>query len=186
MSSNLSYEYERDDYYCYPGSVVLKNKLNLLNEKELSVAEREITGLKALEFLSNPYIEKLDFNYIKKLHRHLFSDIYKWAGEIRKIDINAEALFNQLEYEKYLAELNEKMIIERLATYLGDLNTIHPFREGNGRVQRLFIRELARRSGYLINFDSISNQEMVVASDSAFHYDYNPMIELISKSIKKV
>jgi len=39
---------------------------------------------------------------------------------------------------------------------------------------------------YLINFDSISNQEMVVASDSAFHYDYNPMIELISKSIKKV
>ena len=50
MSSNLSYEYERDDYYCYPGSVVLRNKLNLLNEKELSVAEREITGLKSLEF----------------------------------------------------------------------------------------------------------------------------------------
>ena len=200
MSSNFSYEYERDDYYCYPWSVVLKNKLNLLSEIELNVAEREITGLKSLEFLSNPFSDKLDFNYIKKLHRHLFSDIYEWAGEIRKIDIskgnifcqhelieiNAEALFNQLEYEKYLAELNEKMIIERLATYLGDLNTIHPFREGNGRVQRLFIRGLAHRSGYLINFDSISNQEMVVASDSAFHYDYNPMIELISKSIKRV
>ena len=200
MPSNLSYEYERDDYYCYPGSVVLKNRLNLLDEKELSVAEREITGLKSLEFLDNPYVDKLDFNYIKKLHRHLFSDIYEWAGEIRKIDIskgnifcqhelievNAEALFNQLDYEKYLVGLNEKIIIERLATYLGDLNTIHPFREGNGRVQRLFIRELARRIGYLINFDSISNQEMVVASDSAFHYDYNPMIELISKSIKRV
>lgn len=188
MPSNLSYEYERDDYYCYPGSVVLKNRLNLLDEKELSVAEREITGLRSLEFLSNPYSDKLDFNYIKKLHRHLFSDIYEWAGfcQHELIEINAEALFNQLEYEKYLAELNEKMIIERLATYLGDLNTIHPFREGNGRVQRLFIRELARRSGYLINFDSISNQEMVVASDSTFHYDYNPMIELISKSIKKV
>lgn len=71
MSSNLSYEYERDDYYCYPGSVVLKNKLNLLSEKELSAAEREITGLKSLEFLSNPYSDKLDFNYIKS-----YIDIY--------------------------------------------------------------------------------------------------------------
>ena len=65
----LSYEYERDDYYCYPDSKVLRNKLNIEDEKNLETAEREITSLKAVEFVSNPFPEELDFNYIKKLHK---------------------------------------------------------------------------------------------------------------------
>ena len=71
----LSYEYERDDFYCFPNSKVLRNKLGIRDEKILDVAEREITGLKAVEFANNPFPEKLGFGYIKKLHKFLFNDI---------------------------------------------------------------------------------------------------------------
>ena len=198
LSAPLSYEYERDDYYCYSNSSVLKNKLNIEDEKALNEAEREITAIKILELIDKPLKGELDFDYIKKLHKHLFSDIYDWAGELRRTDIskgnifcqhelievNAEVLFNELKTENYLERLDKNTIIKRLAYYLGDLNTIHPFREGNGRVQRLFIRELASRVGYLINFDSITTEEMIQASDKTFHHDYEMMEELIAKAIK--
>ena len=194
----LSYEYERDDYYCYPNSSVLKNKLNIEDEKALSEAEREITAIKTLELIDRPLKGELNFNYIKRLHKHLFSDIYDWAGELRKTDIskgnifcqhelievNAEVLFNELKTENYLEGLDKDTITKRLAYYLGDLNTIHPFREGNGRVQRLFIRELASRVGYLVNFDGITTEEMIQASDKTFYHDYEMMEELIARVIK--
>lgn len=194
----LSYEYERDDYYCYPNSSVLKNKLNIEDEKALSEAEREITAIKTLELIDRPLKGELNFNYIKRLHRHLFSDIYVWAGELRRIDIskgnifcqyelievNSEILFNELKAENYLEGLDKDTITKRLAYYLGDFNTIHPFREGNGRVQRLFIRELASRMGYLVNFDGITTEEMIQASDKTFYHDYEMMEELIARAIK--
>ena len=197
-STPLSYEYERDDYYCYPDSSVLKNKLNIEDEKALNEAEREITAIKILELIDKPLKGELNFDYIKRLHKHLFSDIYDWAGELRRTDIskgnifcqheligvNAEALFNELKIENYLEGLDEGTVIKRLAYYLGDLNTIHPFREGNGRVQRLFIRELASRVGYLINFDGITAEEMIQASDKTFHHDYEMMEALIARVIK--
>ena len=192
----LSYEYERDDFYCYPDSKVLRNKLNITDEITLDQAEREITGLKAVEFASNPFPEKLDFNYIKKLHQFLFGDIYDWAGKIRTIDIskgnifcqhelievNANTLMNELERENYL--LGSDNISARLAYYLGDLNSIHPFREGNGRVQRLFISELARRAGYTLDFSNITPKEMIIASDKAFKHDYELLEQIINKSIQ--
>lgn len=197
-SAPLSYEYEKDDYYCYPDSSVLKNKLNIDDEKALNEAEREITAIKTLELIDKPLRGELDFDYIKRLHKHLFSDIYDWAGELRKtdiskgnifcqhelIEINTEVLFNELKAENYLEGLDKDAIVKRLAYYLGDLNTIHPFREGNGRVQRLFIRELASRVGYLVNFDGITPEEMIQASDKTFHYDYEMMEELIARVIK--
>ena len=191
----LSYEYERDDFYCFPDSKVLRNKLNIRDEETLNSAEREITGLKAVEFASNPFPEKLDFSYIKKLHKFLFGDIYDWAGETRIIDIskgnifcqhelievNAEALMNELNAEGYL--VNSDSITEKLAYFLGDLNSIHPFREGNGRVQRLFITELARRAGYSLDFSGITPMEMIIASDEAFRHNYEPLKEIIQKSL---
>ena len=199
VSVPLSYEYERDDYYCYPDSSVLKNELSIKDEKELDAAEREITSLKIAKLNNEPLDGGLDFNYVKRIHKYLFDGIYEWAGEIRQTDIskgnifcqhelievNTEVLFNELKVEKYLEGLSEEDIIKRLAYYLGDLNTIHPFREGNGRVQRVFIRELASRAGYLVNFEGISQEEMIKASDAAFHHDYEPLEAIIAKSIKK-
>ena len=198
VEPSLSYEYERDDFYCYPDSNVLRNKLDIQDEKILDTAEREITGLKAVEFASDPFPEELNFSYIKKLHKFLFEDIYDWAGEIRTIDIskgnifcqhelieiNAETLMSELKAENYL--LDSDNVSERLAYYLGDFNSIHPFREGNGRVQRLFISELARRAGYELDFSSITPREMIVASDAAFRHDYKPLEQIIRKSLTSI
>lgn len=195
----LSYEYERDDYYCYPDNPVLKNELGIKDERGLDAAEREITSLKIAKLNDESLEGELNFDYVKRIHRYIFDGIYKWAGEVRRTDIskgnifcqhelievNAEVLFNELKSENYLEGLDKETMIKRLAYYLGDLNTIHPFREGNGRVQRLFIRELASRAGYLINFDGITPEEMIKASDAAFHYEYESMEAIIAKSIKK-
>ena len=176
----------------------MKNELGIEDEKELDAAEREITSLRTAELNSEPLDGDLDFTYVKRIHGYLFERIYEWAGKIRKTDIskgnifcqhelievNAEALFNELKAENYLVGLDKRVIVKRLAHYLGDLNTIRPFREGNGRVQRIFIRELAARAGYLVNFDGITQEEMIKASDAAFNHDYEPLEEIIAKSIK--
>lgn len=199
MPGPLSYEYERDDYYCWSDSSVLKNKLNIKDEVLLNEAERKITSLKTAKLLETPLEGELNFEYIKRIHSYLFFDIYDWAGEVRKtdiskgnifcqhelIEINVNALMDELKNENYLTESSKDKIVERLAYYIGDLNTIHPFREGNGRVQRIFIRELASRAGYLINFDGITPEEMIKASDAAFHHDYGPMEKIMIKSINK-
>ena len=148
-----------------------------------------------MEFVNNPFSDELDFDYIKKLHKFMFGDIYEWAGETRVIDIskgnifcqhelieiNAETLMKELKAENYL--INSDNIAERLAYYLGDLNSIHPFREGNGRIQRLFITELARRAGYSLDFSNITPKEMIVASDEAFHHNYGPLERIIRKAL---
>ena len=77
MTTPLSYEYERDDYYCYPNSSVLKNKLGIKDDKVLVEAERKLTTLKLAELEHNPMPDELNFEYLRKIHRFLFSDIYE-------------------------------------------------------------------------------------------------------------
>lgn len=98
--------------------------------------------------------------YLCKAHKYIFHDIFTWAGKIRTVDIskgnlfcksefiieNAESLFRQLEEEKYLMDVKIELdIVQHLAYYLSEINVIHPFREGNGRAQRIFIEVLAAR-----------------------------------------
>ena len=75
--------------------------------------------------------------------------------------------------------------IEKNIIYFSEINALHPFREGNGRSQREFIRSLALKNGYVIHFDRISESEMVLASQKSFLCDYSDMEKLFSKCITK-
>lgn len=197
MGAPLSYEYERDDYYCYPNSSVLKNKLGIMNDKLLTEAERKITALKLAELEHNPISGELNFDYLRKIHRFLFGDIYEWAGENRKIDISRGNIFcmheiidvcmnqlmDELKAEGFLNSLDRNDVLKRLAYYLGEMNTIHPFREGNGRAQRAFIRELATRNSIRLVFDKITPKEMIEASDKTFHHEYEMMESLLKRAV---
>lgn len=97
VSTPLSYEYERDDYYCYPDSPVLRNELGIKDEKELAEAEREITSLRIAKLDSEPLEGELDFDYVKHIHKYLFEGIYEWAGETRRTDISKGNIFCQHE-----------------------------------------------------------------------------------------
>ena len=108
--SDYYYEYNRDDTYCYPDSFVLKNKMNIIDETELKIAEREITVIRLAEILETPIKGKFDFKHFKAIHQYLFADIYIWAGKTRTVDIAKGNLFCRSEFiEEQATELFAKL-----------------------------------------------------------------------------
>ena len=91
-----------------------------------------------------------------------------------------------LKSEDYLQGLNEENTASRLAYYFSEINALHPFREGNGRSQREFIRTLALHIGYVINFAKVSKEEMLKASKDSFLCDYGKMEQLFKKCINQI
>lgn len=200
MDGNYSYEYEYDSYYCYLNSYVLKNKLNIENAEELVKAEREITSIRTAQALLNRIEGNFDFEHLKKIHQFLFGDIYEWAGKVRTVNISKgnqfcrcefiqdqmDVIFNNLREEDYLRKYTDKeKIAKKLAYYLGEINAIHPFREGNGRCQRMFIEHLCYLAGYRLDFIKITEKEMLEASVKAFDLEYDMMEQLISEALSK-
>lgn len=199
MSDSYYYEYEKDDFYCYPNSYTLKNKLNITKSKELKQAEREITALRTAQLMVEPIAGKFDFIHLKTIHAFLFSDIYEWAGKVRTVNISKgnqfclcqyiesqmEEVMNKLRSENYLAGLDIIVISKRLAYYLSEINAIHPFREGNGRAQRIFIQELAERNRYRLDWSKIAKEEMLEASVQSFNLEYRLIEELILRALSK-
>ena len=82
-----------DNQYCYPGSIVLKNKLNITDVRELSGAEKELTAIRLYELQENPIKGKFDFAHLRAIHKYIFQDLYQWAGKIRTVEIGKGNLF---------------------------------------------------------------------------------------------
>jgi cell filamentation protein len=151
--SGYDYKYEWDIKYCYPGSFILKNKFDIRDAEKLSETERRSAALNILEIQDNPVCGKFDFKHLKDIHRAIFQDVYVWVGTPRTVDISkgnpfclslhiesyAEGIFEKLKTENYLCGKTPDELPGRLAYYLSEINVPHPFREGNGRTQRVFI-----------------------------------------------
>ena len=136
------------DPYVDPGTSVLYNKLGLQTWPELLHAEREVTAAREVELYEHPLAPTYDVDHLRAVHRHLFGDIYDWAGEPRTINMAKEdtvfapvgqivpslqRLFGELAGEGHLRRLGRSAFLGAMTHYLGKLNAIHPFREGNGR-----------------------------------------------------
>lgn len=201
MNQDYSYDYEWDSEYCYPKSNVLINKLNIQSAEDLSVAEREITAIRLAVAKAEPIKGNFDLKHLQKIHKTVFGDIYSWAGKLRHVniakgnqfclamnlEIYANTLFCKLENEHYLIGY-EGSVPHRLAYYLSEINVLHPFREGNGRTQRLFIEYLAMIAGYRLDFSCVTPREMIIASADSFACDYrsiHEMFDRIATSISK-
>ena len=194
-------DYEpRNSNYCYPNSNILKNKFNVRDAKKLEEIEKVIVSSKAIELRNKKSVGTFDINHIIKIHKILFGDIYEFAGKFRNeniskdgfrfaewefIDEQLNILLNQLKRENYLSNLSIIELVERLAYYMAELNVLHPFREGNGRTIREFIRELAFENGYNIDFEKFESEELLEAMIKSVYYtDF--LEEIISKSIYKI
>ena len=189
-----------DRIYCYPNSDVLKNKIGIQDMEKLQRLERRLTMLRILELVDKPIQGKFDLQHLCLIHRYIFQDVYDWAGGIRKVDIakgsmfcnvkfiesQAAEIFKKLKSEDYLQGLNEENTASRLAYYFSEINALHPFREGNGRSQREFIRTLTLHIGYVINFAKVSKEEMLKASKDSFLCDYGKMEQLFKKCINQI
>ncbi|MCP4616645.1 MAG: adenosine monophosphate-protein transferase [Bradyrhizobium sp.] len=184
------------DDYCYPGTTVLKNKLDLRDADELDAFEAEVSDARADEELP---AGDLDFTHFKAIHEHLFQDVYGWAGKIRtvrmskggnmfcfpeNIENQAKLLFAQLKNDKFLAGLERKEFAEKAAHFLSELNVIHAFREGNGRSQLSFFLLLADHAGYQIDLEDLSPDAFLNAMIASFDGDEAPLAAVILGLVK--
>lgn len=190
--------YDADDVYCILGTAVLKNKAGVTNQDLLDEYEADFTAIRILELAHTPVEGSFDLAHLCKIHAYLFQDVYEWAGEIRSIDIirggsrfcnvrqiqsYSNTVFSDLAAENYLIDLEPKVFASRLAHYLSEINAIHPFREGNGRVQRLFISQLAEQAGYTLDYSALGQEEIYPVMQASFLGNEQPLAELILKIV---
>ncbi|WP_375649970.1 type II toxin-antitoxin system protein adenylyltransferase VbhT [Bartonella sp. AA78NXGY] len=188
------------DPYTDPETGVMYNRFGIKDKATLQRVESTISYVKSFEFVHTPIGGKFDLNYMKEIHRRLFGDIYEWAGQVRLVDIakgnSMFASYNQIESyapkitkklakEQYLRGLGAYDFSQRAGYYMGELNALHPFREGNGRTQREFMVQLAREAGYHINWKGIERQEMTRASIEAHFGNSEYLSALIYKNLIK-
>ena len=165
--------------YCYPDSNVLKNKLNIRDNKLLKTAEEEITLIKQMELLKNPIKGNFSKAHLMNIHKFIFEDIYPFAGKIRReqiskadtmfyppnlIDRELDKVFAKIKEKNMLKETDKEKVFDNLAYVMAELNIIHPFREGNGRSIREFIRLMAKRMGYNLNWGNVDKEKLLEAS----------------------
>ncbi len=168
----------RNSIYCYKDSDVLVNKFDIHDNKKLEEIERKIVLAKLYELRQNHQIGNFDVAHFVGIHKFLFEDIYPFAGLFRNeniakgnfsfaeweyIEDQLKKLLDQLKEEIYLQNLDRDTFIKRLSYYMAELNVLHPFREGNGRTIREFIRQLAYKNGYVLNLKNINPKEMLHA-----------------------
>lgn len=196
------YDDEQDVKYCYPGTNVLKNKLNIRDLDILHEAERDYSSVRQAELANKGVTGDFSFKHLCSIHKQLFQDIYSWAGKTRTVDISKgtifclvqfieiqfDNLYRNLKKENFLADITDKKEMSiRLAYYLGELNMIHPFREGNGRTQRIYIEQLCQNNGrFEIDFTGATKEEMISASVRSANASNDLLEVLIYKCLIEV
>jgi len=196
MNEDYQYDYEWDSKYCYPNSFTLINKLGIKDDETLNEAERKITAIRIYDLRLKPIRGIFDLKHLQAIHGYIFRDVYSWAGQLRTVNIAKGNQFCNCMYiesgwkpivdklkgeDNYLIGTPADHIYEKLAYYLGEINVIHPFREGNGRTQRVFIESLAQVAGFHVNFKSVTTAEMIEASAYAFDCNYGKMTDLFQR-----
>ncbi len=179
--------------YCYPDTSVLKNKLNIKNNELLKTAEEEITSIKQMELLKNPVRGNFSKSHLLNIHKFIFEDIYSFAGKIRREQISKSStmfyppdligskldkLFTTIKDNDMLKEKCQDKVFDNLAYVMYELNIIHPFREGNGRTIREFIRIMAKRMGYDLNWGLVPKDKILEACVLSVD-NYKTLIDII-------
>ncbi|EFE87970.1 Fic/DOC family protein [Fusobacterium periodonticum] len=189
------------DPYVYPGTEILINKYGIKNYEELIEIEKIITS-SVWQDISEGKIKinkTFDYKHLKSLHRELFKEIYEWAGKERTVDISkagtlfcramfieeeANRIFSRLKKDNFFKDIKDKMeFSEKLGQVFLDINMLHPFREGNGRSQRLFISDLARENGYDLEWENISKEIMIEISRND---NIKETAEIFEKNLKEI
>lgn len=152
--------------------------------------------------MDSPIPASNDLGELKRIHRHLFQDVFEWAGQQRTVDVRkdvpgaefflpwhfidraAATCFAELAADAFLRGLPRSQFVERLAYHYEQINYIHPFREGNGRTQRVFWNRLALEAGWQLDWRPVHGEENHAAARAGSD-DLNlaPPIQMFNKIV---
>ena len=184
--------------YCYKDSKVLRNHFGLRDANQLRMIEAEISAARQSEMLEHPIIGRFTTAHLCNIHRKLFGDVYPFAGHLRYEDIakgetrflahhqikeKLHYLLEELRNEQFLDGSDKDTFIQRSAYYMAELNYIHPFREGNGRAIREFMRLLFLRRGYRVDWGAVPVDVLLQAMIDSV-YDTEPLMQVLSQCLK--
>ena len=193
---------------CYPDTNVYVNLLDISDRKTLDEVERGITILNAqrLEQNSGRIFDlgaEVDFSlaHLKAIHKYLFQEIFEWAGELRSFDLRkgidifcphteidyyAEEIRKEIVSDNYLHNVEDEFVPKKLARYIGLLNKLHPFPDGNGRSQRIFVSHLAKQAGFQINWSTVSPHENAYTHQAAHrNNNYSGLEQVMQRIVSK-
>jgi cell filamentation protein len=175
------------DPYCYKGTSVLHNRLGLRDQEALDAFEAEATAQRFSEPLP---IGRFGVAHYRAVHRHLFGDVFPWAGRFRRLRIakggsmfcypehiasEMARIFGELKAKAWLRGLSVDAFAQEAAHFLAELNAIHPFRDGNGRTQLAFVTLLAFAAGYQVDFERIEPKSFLDAMIESFQGRERPL-----------
>ena len=182
-----------DDPACYPGTQILKNIPDLHDAAKLEAFEIEMVALRTEEGVPEGTLSTAHY---RTIHRHLFQDVYAWAGKYRTIrtakggnpfcypeyiDGQMKALFERLKAPEFQPGTDISLFVSALADFTGELNAIHPFREGNGRTQFLLLRLLGQRAGHPFRAEAIEPEEFLAAMVASFNDGMDALIDELER-----
>ncbi len=186
----------------YPNTATFVNLLGITNLKKLKVKEADFTAIRSIELLHKTDLipQTFDFSHLKAIHRYLFQDLYAWAGKPRSYDMKkgGDQFTPAKQLPKYESEVFSRSIklshcSERpsisttaisLASCLGIINVYHPFPEGNGRTQRIFISLLSNMFRYSLDWSNAHPWEIVETAKKVHERNYKPLEALIQRIIR--
>lgn len=189
------------DPYVYPGTDVLRNLRDIRNAERLEDFEAIAATRRIIELEHEPIAGEFDARRLQAIHGHIFQDVYDWTGDFRTVSISKsgdpfafpqhigsslDRICEELTRERHLAGSDAERFANRGAYYLAEINAIHPFREGNGRTQREFIRELGVRNGFAIDWTQISREEMIEASIRSLRVDNAGLERILRRALVSV
>jgi cell filamentation protein len=171
------------DPYCYKGSAVLKNIPGIRDPKALEAFETVSAAQRADEPLPDG---ALGIRHYRAVHRHLFQDVYRWAGKFRSVRLSKgrsmfcypeniatemRGLFAGFRKRDFLQGLAADRFATEAAAFLAELNAVHAFREGNGRSQLAFLSLVAERAGHPMDMRKLRPKLFLAAMVESFDGD---------------
>lgn len=188
---------EREEGYAYPGTNMLRNKVELRDPAELSRFERGATAIRIQELRENPVKANYDLQHLQGIHRQVFKDVYSWAGEVRSVNIvkgapgdrtlfalideikgKAEQIHAQIKEANYLRGMDKEQFSAKMGQVYAAVNEMHPFREGNGRATREYMYQLGREAGYHLDYAKVGKEAWNEAAKQSARGNLTPIREV--------
>ena len=176
------------------------NIIGATSQEELIEGEKFAFAIRALQVEADEYIvAKHDEQEFKKLHQFLFQDVYNFAGSYRSVAIaKGDTVFC---YPQFLYDQSKRIFTEiascdfknqspsnasaTCASSKTELNLLHPFREGNGRTIRIFLRSLAKANGFEWKYEDLEREKYIKAMIKS-QFDHTELTNLIKETLTKI